>query len=47
MEQVALLISVQSAKKQFIISSHNHNALYTYIIRLVESLKTALLRLTV
>lgn len=36
-EQVALLISVQNANKQFIISSHNHNSFYAYIIPSLES----------
>lgn len=39
LEQVALLISVQSAKQRFIISSRNHNALYAYIIPSQESLR--------
>lgn len=38
-EQVALVISVQSAKKQFIISSHKHNALYAYMIPSLQSLR--------
>lgn len=38
-EQVMLITSLQSAKKQFIISSYKHNVLYEYIIPLLQSFR--------